>query len=148
MIYHVVNRANGRLRLFKKDDDFIAFLNCVTVLRYVERNPLRAKMVRRAEKWKWSSLHARMNPESEDAALLSDWPIDCPRDWAERVNQPQTDAEVEALRISLQRGRPFGSDRWITQTASRYHLQSTLRSRGGQHGRREKNDERDNAAKL
>jgi hypothetical protein len=25
LIYHVLNRANGRLRLFKKDEDFLAF---------------------------------------------------------------------------------------------------------------------------
>ena len=27
MVYHVVNRANGRLRLFRKDADFLAFYN-------------------------------------------------------------------------------------------------------------------------
>jgi putative transposase len=25
LVYHVLNRANGRLRLFKKPDDFLAF---------------------------------------------------------------------------------------------------------------------------
>ncbi|MDH4083079.1 MAG: hypothetical protein OEV99_01655 [Nitrospira sp.] len=31
----------------------------LTVARYVERNALRAKLVRRAEDWKWSSLWRR-----------------------------------------------------------------------------------------
>ena len=25
VVYHVLNRANGRLRLFKKDQDYLAF---------------------------------------------------------------------------------------------------------------------------
>ena len=38
LVYHVLNRANGRLRLFKKEEDFIAFeqdSHLLTVLRYV-----------------------------------------------------------------------------------------------------------------
>ena len=38
-VYHVLNRANGRLRLFKKDQDFAAFETVVQ--QAVERTPLR-----------------------------------------------------------------------------------------------------------
>ncbi len=42
----------GRFKAFPvQDDDHL-----VTVLRYVERNALRAEVVSRAEDWKWSSL--------------------------------------------------------------------------------------------
>ena len=105
----------------------------LTVCRYVERNPLRAKLVRRAEDWPWCSLNLRQTPASqsgEERPLLSAWPVDCPANWRKLVNQAQTAAEVEALRRAVQRGRPFGGESWEKQAATRLGLQSTLRSRG------------------
>jgi len=48
--------------------------------------------------------------EREDTAfpILSAWPLPRPTDWLQLVNQPQTEAEVEALRCCVNRGRPFG----------------------------------------
>src|SRR5208337_942907 len=40
-----------------------------------------------------------------------------PTDWLQIVNQPQTEAEVAALRCCLNRGRPFGDPNWVTDTA-------------------------------
>ena len=206
-VYHVINRANGRLRLFRKDEDFLAFYRvlrqacertptrllawCVMgnhwhfvvwprqdgelsrffgylglthaarwqaahnavgtghvyqsrfknfliqrdahlawVLRYVERNPLRAGLVKRAQDWRWSSLHARLNGPEEIKALLSDGPIEMPADWLAQVNRPQTPAEEEAIQRSLRRDRPLGDDRWVKSVAARYDLQSTMNPRG------------------
>jgi REP-associated tyrosine transposase len=42
----------GRFKAFPIEEDD----HLLTVLRYVERNPLRAELARRAEKWAWSSL--------------------------------------------------------------------------------------------
>jgi putative transposase len=60
------------------------FLN---VCRYVEANPLRAKLVERAEQWRWSSM-SWTGPEP-DITLLSSWPIRKPRDWRDQVNISQ-----------------------------------------------------------
>jgi putative transposase len=86
--------------------------------RYVERNPLRAGLVKRAEQWKHSSLGQR----ALDAKLripLSDWPIPRRRDWVAWVNAPQTPAEVEAIRRCLRESRPYGSDKWIRKTITK-----------------------------
>ena len=104
-----------------------------TVLRYVERNPVRAGLVRLAQRWRWGSCHVRAagRPElAELAALLSEWPIDRRRDWLEWVNAPQTAAEEEAVRLSLRRDRPFGGEAWVGRTAQRLGLGHTLRPRG------------------
>src|SRR6516225_1361838 len=45
-----------------------------TVLRYVERNALRANLVKRAEDWRWSSLWARRSGDEAARTLLSTWP--------------------------------------------------------------------------
>ena len=149
-VYHVLNRANGRLRLFKKQADFAAFEqvlaqafervplrilgyvlmgnhwhfvvwpragegqqvseffrwltvthsqrwhahhgtsgmghvyqgrfksfpveaddHLLTLLRYVERNPLRAELVQRAEDWRWGSLYRRVAGAVAERELLA-----------------------------------------------------------------------------
>ena len=94
------------------------------VMRYVERNALRAGLVERAEDWRWGSLRA---PKSQ---LLSDWPLPKPRGWKQHVNRPQTEAEVEAIRRCLIRSRPYGSQEWTDRIAQKLGLESTLRPRG------------------
>jgi len=53
-----------------------------------------------------------------------------PDDWVEHVNRPQTEAELEALRRSVQRSCPFGSALWQKQMAARLGLAHTLRPPG------------------
>ena len=66
------------------------------VVRYVERNALRANLVERAESWRWSSLR-RVEREDPAFPILSTWPLRRPTDWLQLVNQPQTEAEVAEL---------------------------------------------------
>src|SRR5271165_4419168 len=155
LVYHVLNRGVGRITLFEKDGDFLAFERVVEeslrtcqmricafctlsnhwhfvlwpesdgdlpafmqqmtnmhvkrwkeyrreigyghlyqgrykcfpvetedyfyqVVRYVERNALRANLVARAEDWLWSSLRRpEREQESKDhlSPILSDWPL-------------------------------------------------------------------------
>lgn len=39
-------------------------------------------------------------------------------------------AEMEAMRLSIARGRPYGSDKWTAETAKKLGLEYTLRDRG------------------
>jgi hypothetical protein len=57
-------------------------------------------------------------------------PSASPTDWLPLVNQPQTEAEVVALRCCIHRGRPFGDPHWVTDTAKRLGLECTARPRG------------------
>lgn len=100
------------------------------VLRYVERNPLRAELVRRAVDWRWGSLWIREQGTAEQKAWLSNWPVPRPRQWREHVHAAQTEAELEALRRSVRRGSPLGGELWAKRTAEALGLQSTLRPRG------------------
>jgi putative transposase len=106
----------------------------LTVLRYVERNALRAGLVQRAEDWRWGSLHRwahrRLKANEDGEPRLADWPIDRPRYWRRLVNTPLSAAELEAVRRSVHCGRPLGSERWVATTAARRGLRSTLSPRG------------------
>ncbi len=101
------------------------------VMRYVERNPIRARFVQRAEDWRWSSAFHRQQHGQQRARWLAvpgDPPL--PRQWRSWVNKPQTEAEEDAIRACVNRGTPFGDDKWRKQSAARLGLASTLRSRG------------------
>ncbi len=117
----------GTYKSFPIQDD----AHFLTVCRYVEQNPLRAGLVQRAEDWRWSSLRSSVTGGLKEGDLvLSDWPVSKPTDWVSFVNQALTIKELEELRLSAQRGRPFGSESWQTRTAEQLGLESTLRSRG------------------
>src|SRR5215212_2545783 len=64
----------GRFKAFPVEDDDHYF----TVLRYVERNALRANLVERAEDWRWGSLWLRQSGSPEQQALLSPGPLALP----------------------------------------------------------------------
>ncbi len=129
--WHAAHRTSGTGPLYQgrfksfpiEQDDHL-----VTVLRYVERNPLRANLVARAEDWRWSSLPKRSCAASGDAPDAG--PVALPKNWTSFVNRPETDAELERLRRSVVRGAPFGDVEWQRRTAARLGLQSTLNPRG------------------
>lgn len=114
----------GRFKSFPIQEDSHLW----AVLRYVERNPLRAKLVEQAEAWRWSSLWHRT--QGNPLELLDDGPAPLPRGWRKRVQTPQTEAELAALQRCVLRGSPFGEETWQEQTAKRLGLESTLRARG------------------
>jgi putative transposase len=203
VVYHVLNRGNGRMRVFREPDDYRAFVQlliegrqkaevelfgfCVmpnhwhlvlrpkadrdlaaylswvsnthvkryrahyrrtsghlyqgryksfpvetdayflTLLRYVEANPLRAALAVRAEKWPWSSLGCEAKLSKQ---LLDAWPLDRPRNWTALVNEPLRESERQRVKISLERGRPLGGDEWTQEIAERLNLEHTLNPPG------------------
>ena len=117
----------GRYKSFMVDGDE----HFLTVCRYVERNGLRAGLTRRAENWRWSSLWClRQKKLNCDAPIVDDWPVDRPRHWVRRVNQPEKREELEALRRCVNRGRPYGREAWVKRMIRRLNLQATDRTRG------------------
>ena len=88
----------------------------LTVCRYVERNPLRARLVSRAEEWPWSSLGQRV--EICHVVPLEPWPVQRPPDWTQLVNRIATVSEEAAVRACLRWNRPYGEGGWVQATSS------------------------------
>ncbi len=108
----------GRYKSFIIEKD----KHLLSVIRYVERNPLRAKLVKKAENWSFSSL--------SKTKLISEWPIDKPKNHISFVNIPLTEKEEYNIRYSVNRGKPYGSDKWSNKIIREYDLISTTRDRG------------------
>jgi hypothetical protein len=85
-------------------------------------------MVARAEDWAWSSLAVWLKPPL--LHWLDPGPVPRAQTWLDHVHTPQTEAELERLRQSVNRGMPYGADGWVRSTAARLGLGSTLRPPG------------------
>ena len=97
----------GRFASFPVDDAHL-----FACARYVELNPVRAKLVRRARDWKWSS--ARAHLAGRDDALVRVKPLlDRLDDWAAFLGEGLAEEEREAIRKSERTGRPLGATGFV-----------------------------------
>ena len=129
--YHAHNKTTGyghvyqgRYKSFPVQDDEHFLMVC----RYVERNALTAKLVQRAQDYRWGSLWNWCGGDS--VIKLSAWPVKRLPRWISRVNEPITKKDKDALQNCIKRGCPFGTEKWVNQVAKEQGLEITLRQRG------------------
>jgi putative transposase len=100
------------------------------VIRYVEQNPLRAKLSDRAEEWMWSSLFRRQRGGKEDNELLAVLPTALPTNYLSSVNTILNEGQLDRIRYSLTKGAPYGDDVWTADMVERYNMEGTQRGSG------------------
>ena len=86
-------------------------------LRYVDRNPIRAGMVRKAWNYRWSSVRAHLG-EVDRADLIDQrrWKslLGCDN-WRKLLEDPDDEQMLARIRLNTRTGRPLGSDRFISK---------------------------------
>jgi len=100
----------------------------VRVCRYVERNPVRARLVARAEDWSWGS--ASPAAHSEGRPALAEWPVQRPQTWLEMLNVPEPVRSLNAIRSAIATGRHYGTPSWRLLTSRELRWRSGLRMPG------------------
>jgi putative transposase len=110
----------GRFKAFAVQQDH----HLLTLLRYVERNALRANLVERAEDWEWGSLAWRSKARAP--VELTPSPVPLPSYWRHYTNEPQTAVEIAEIRTCVNRQRPFGAADWVAQQAAELGLGQSL----------------------
>ncbi|MEX1015781.1 MAG: transposase, partial [Phycisphaeraceae bacterium] len=140
----------GRYKSFPVETERYLAMVC----RYVERNPVQAKLCRTPEAWRWSSLWAWREGPAALRDLIAPWPgpgathrAQRPTRWLSRVKTPLKRSEQEALQASFHRGRPLGSSPWQTRMIEQFGLESTLRPRGRPKKRQADADSRNNGSR-
>lgn len=114
----------GRYKAFPIQGDE----HLLRVMRYVERNALSSRLVKKAEEWKWSSLYwYKRKPESP---ILHPLPLRRWRSWINKVNSPLTEKESSRIKDALQQEKPFGDDSWVHRTIRRFNLEYSARPIG------------------
>jgi REP-associated tyrosine transposase len=114
----------GRYKSFMVQEDG----HLVMVLRYIEANPVRAKIVASARQWPWSS-HNEVIGENK-RVLVDAAPIEITEDWSGYVDGSFEKNELERLRASVNRHTPLGDAVWLMRVCREFGLESTTRRRG------------------
>jgi len=85
-------------------------------IRYVERNPVRAGMVKKAEHYPWSSAAAHCH-KKEDKVLTSSgyWQsqFDGIKDWSGWLAEADDPGKLSVIRRNVEKGLPCGSDAFL-----------------------------------
>jgi putative transposase len=136
--YHRFHHSSGHVwqGRFKspviQDDEHL-----LTVLRYIEANPLRAKMVEQAGEYRWSSFgehgHGRADSLLDPVPAyesLGARPAVRRRRWSAYVHQTPDADELAAIRRSSETGLPYGGRLWIDRLSRWLDLNLTIRPRG------------------
>jgi len=101
-----------------------------TAIRYVEQNPVRARMVKRPEDYPWSSAAARCGLRT-DPLLAQDFPVNgLIPDWSAWLREPTVDSREDAVRRHTSTGRPCGSSRFVSEVEARLGRDLAPRRRG------------------
>ncbi|HEY2933513.1 MAG TPA: transposase [Acidobacteriota bacterium] len=139
-----MKRADGRYAMyFNAKYGFVGhlwqgrFFSCAlddphlrSAVRYVERNPVRAGMVARAEDYPWSSAAANCGVR-HDPVLSDGLPLkQIIPDWAKWLEQPTTEEEFERIRRMTRAGRPCGSEQFIEELEKLFGLDLRQKPRG------------------
>ena len=116
----------GRYKSFlvEKDNYLLA------LIKYVERNAVRAKLVRHCEDWKWGSAWRRIHGTADQKKLLDLIPIELPNDYLKWINATESLIELSSIRHSVNKGVPYGREKWVATMATKFHLETTLRPAG------------------
>ena len=83
--------------------------------RYIENNPVRANLVTKAEKWRWSSASAHISGQN-DALVNADPLLSIIKgDWRDFLAHTLSPTETDDIRKHAQTGRPLGNLRFVTR---------------------------------
>lgn len=131
--WHVKNKTigyghlyQGRYKSFIVEED----PHLWALLAYVERNPLRAKLVKHLENWKWSSYYKRIHGTLPQKKLLATDSVTWPHNYQNLVNQSEDKDTIELIRNSVNRGKPYGSIGWTEKMLKKFGLEITERKKG------------------
>lgn len=102
-------------------------------IRYVELNPVRAKMVRKAERYPWSSAaaHCGLRTDSVLTTKVS-WQkqFQAIEDWSSWLAEGEQTEERMILRRNVEKGLPCGAESFIRKLEQRVGRSLTFRSQG------------------
>lgn len=116
----------GRYKSFLVDSENYL----LAVIKYAERNAVRAGLVLRCEDWQWGSAWRRIHGTVQQKKLIDPIPGGLPEDYITWINTPDNSDDIHKIRASVNKSAPYGREQWIEKMVITHHLESTLKSPG------------------
>jgi putative transposase len=114
----------GRYKSFIVQED--SYL--LVLLKYVEANPKRARIVKDCIDYKYSSANNRI--KNNENLITDEVPILLPDDWYAYINSDEKITDIESIRNCINRQAPLGDKNWKYMVSKQYNLESTMNPRG------------------
>jgi len=119
-----VNRLHGRSGHLWQNRFYSCILDevhLVMAMAYIERNPVRAKMVKRAGDYQWSSAKIHLGRDNATGFLdLKKWSeLTARMDWLNLLAREEGEDNLKKMRLHTSRGRPLASDNLISKLESK-----------------------------
>jgi len=102
----------------------------LTLMRYIEQNPLRAHLVNRTEEWKWGSAYRRYHGTAEQKHILDTWRVSEPAAYQKELNVLQKEDILSEVRNAITKGVPLGGASWRAELIDSLGLGYTMRGVG------------------
>lgn len=104
----------------------------VMAARYIERNPVRAKLVSRPWYWKWSGARVHINKEKPLIKLhnLLNLIDMTPFEWEKYIDSREDKSVIEAIKKHTLVGRPLGSNQFIEKLSNELNRKFPVLTRG------------------
>jgi putative transposase len=100
----------GRFASFAMDDGYL-----MACIRYVELNPLRARLVEQPGDWPWSSARSHLS-RIPDALAADDPRFNAVDNWATLLAEGLGPGERDTIRLSTSSGRPLGDPSFVLRS--------------------------------
>jgi putative transposase len=112
LLINIRNDWKGHLWQHRFDSYPLGETHLYSAVRYIERNPVRAKMVDKAEDYYWSSARSHVFGEKDD--ILSDfYLVSKIPDWISYLRKETNESDIELFRSHARTGRPLGDEKFI-----------------------------------
>ena len=102
----------------------------IAAARYVSLNPVRARLVRRAEDWRWSSTAAHLSRRDDGLAIVGPLLDRCSGRFADLLETEPSAEALSRLRAAETIGRPLGSAAFLDTLVARLGRDPRARKRG------------------
>jgi putative transposase len=105
----------------------------IACARYIERNPVRAKMVKQPYLWPYSSAKIHCGIHQEDPLAtnqLFDYIEKEPKEWKEFIEAPDNPDEIKGIREKTRTGRPLGTNDFIERLEGQLKRLFKLKPKG------------------
>jgi len=112
LLINIRNDWKGHLWQKRFDSYPLGETHMYSAVRYIERNPVRAGIVERAEDYYWSSASSHVLKEKDE--LLSDFYLMSEiSDWASYLREETDESDKKLFKSHSRTGRPLGDDEFI-----------------------------------
>ncbi|MDO8127751.1 MAG: transposase [Candidatus Brocadiales bacterium] len=108
--FNMRNKATGHLWQGRFYSCVLDEKHLYSGIRYVENNPVRARIVRKAEEYKWSSAQGHVKKKTDQVLSEGCYMVEKIKDWSAYLMEKEETSLVDAIRQNTKTGRPCGDN--------------------------------------